>query len=69
MNIVYLNLYNEIQSRSLPISTLSDHIGVSEAVFMNKLQGLLPWDLAEALKLCCYLKISDVKYLFLQFYN
>ena len=69
MNIVYLNLYNEINRRSLSIETLSDHIGVSEAVFMNKLQGLLPWDLSEALNLCCYLKISDVKYLFLQFYS
>ena len=66
MNIVCMNLYNEMNRRSLSIATLSNLIGVSEVVFMDKLRGLLPWDLSEALKICCFLEISDVKYLFLQ---
>ena len=69
MNIVYVNLYNEISKNGISMTTIANMIGVSEVVFMDKLQGVLPWDLSEALNICCFLGISDVKYLFLQFYN
>ena len=63
---MYINLCNEINRQNVPIRVLADLINVSEDIFMDKLKGLLPWDLSEALKLCCFFKISDVKFLFLQ---
>ena len=63
---VYVNLNNEINKHNVPISVLAELIGVSEDIFMDKLNGLLPWYLSEVLNICCFFKISDVKFLFLQ---
>lgn len=63
---MYINLRNEMKKKNVSTHVLADLIGVSENILMDKLKGSLPWDLSEVLNICCYFKISDVKFLFLR---
>jgi DNA-binding Xre family transcriptional regulator len=66
MNIIYPNLNAKLIERGLSLKDLSDILGVNEAVIEKKMQGQLPWKLAEAVKICVYLKFPDANFLFVQ---
>ena len=66
MNIVYPNLNRQLCDIGITLDELSDATGIDLVLLKKKMQGLLPWKLPEVVKVCVYLKCSDVKFLFVQ---
>lgn len=63
-NIVFKNLYRTMIEVGVSFAILSDAIGISEDVFVEKMTGKQPWLLSEAISICAYLKNPDVNFLF-----
>ena len=66
MKVVYPNLNNKLIERGISLKDLSEILGLNEVVIEKKMQGKLPWKLAEAVKICIYLNFPDAKLLFVQ---
>ena len=67
MNIVYPNLNQRMIENGVSISDLARILVISEVMVEKKMQGLLPWKLPEAIRICLYLNYPDAKDLFVQF--
>lgn len=63
-NIVYENLYRKMVETGVSFAILSDAIGISKDVFVEKMEGKQPWLLSEAVAICAYFETSDVNFLF-----
>lgn len=66
MSIIYPNLYKKLSEKGISFENLGDMLGVSTEDVCNKMSGMLPWSLAEAVSICKLLHTSDVKKLFVQ---
>lgn len=66
MNIVYPNLNRQLCELGITLAELSATTGIDCVLLEKKMQGLIPWKLHEAVKICVYLKRSDIKFLFVQ---
>lgn len=64
MSYIYTNLYQMITQTGVSFKVMSDLIGISEDAFCEKLQGVSPWYLSEAMLICQYFHTTDVKHLF-----
>ena len=63
-NMVYENLYHKMVETGTSFAILSDAIGISEEIFVEKMRGNVPWLLSEAISICAYFGTSDVNFLF-----
>ena len=66
MESVYPNLSDMMIKCGTTYSDLAHLIFVAEDVISQKMKGLIPWSLTEALSICFYFHTSDVDFLFLQ---
>ena len=69
MNIVYPNLNRQLCDKGVTLDELSNVTGIDLVLLQKKMRGLLPWKLPEVVKICVYLKRSDVNFLFVQLDN
>ena len=63
-NIVYENLYRKMVETGVSFAILSNAIGISEDVFVEKMEGKQPWLLSEAIGVCAYFKDPNIIFLF-----
>ena len=59
-------LCSELNKANISIARLAEALNTTETVARNKLQGVEPWKLYDAIVICQLLNISNVNFLFLQ---
>lgn len=63
---VFPILCSELTKANVSVEQLAEVLNITETVARNKLQGLEPWKLYDAIVICRLLNRSDTDYLFLQ---
>jgi DNA-binding XRE family transcriptional regulator len=66
MESIYPNLTEMMIKNAVSTKDLADVISVSEDNIIQKLKGVIPWSLVEAMNICFYFHTSDIYFLFLQ---
>ena len=58
-------LCNELNKANVSVAQLAETLNTTETVVRNKLRGIEPWKLHDAVAICRLLNISNAKFLFL----
>lgn len=66
MKSVYPNLCKKLDDADISISRLARELNISESETYDKLGGVTPWLLSDAIIICQLLHTSDINFLFLQ---
>ena len=59
-------LCNELNKANISVAQLAEALDTTETVVRNKLRGIEPWKLHDAIVICQLLNISNANFLFLQ---
>lgn len=66
MDSIYPNLCTELSKAGICMAEVAEVLNTTETVINDKLRGIEPWLLHEAVTMCRLLNTSDVKFLFLR---
>lgn len=66
MESVYPNLCKKLENADISISRLARELNISESETHDKMCGITPWLLSDAVIICQLLHTSDINFLFLQ---
>ena len=59
-------LCNELNKANISVAQLAEALNTTETIARNKLRGIEPWKLHDAIIICQLLNISNANFLFLQ---
>lgn len=64
MPFIYPNLVTTMKDHGLDYKGLADVLGISEYAAYRRLRGFTEWKLCETLRLCKYMGVFDIEWLF-----
>ena len=66
MTTIYNNLKIKLFENNISRNRLKDELELSGDTLDRKLQGLLPWDIVDVVRICNLVHSTDVDFLFVQ---
>lgn len=64
MNSVYPNLCQKLAEHNISKHDLALCLELDDSTIDRKIQGLIPWSLVDAVRICCLVHCNDADFLF-----